>query len=165
MISCRRCVTIFVCGSKSMLLEGKTSRSNVSWLAMFMVLFAFASCQRHSESTGSATGTRVPPRSTEWPVPQNASPQLRPFLASAIEQTRVTTGYDPAYVKIDYPGGDVPPETGVCSDVLIRAFRKTGIDLQRKSTKTWALPGPRTRNAGERPDPTVISIIAASRTS
>jgi len=113
-------------------LEGKTNRSNLSWLAVFIVLLAFAGCQRHSASIGSATGTRVPPRSTEWPVPENASPQLRPFLASAIEQTRVTTGYDPAYVRIDYPGGDVPPETGVCSDVLIRAFRKAGIDLQKE---------------------------------
>src|SRR5678816_4539309 len=133
MISYLRCGTTFVCGSKSMLPEGKPRPSNISWLVILIVLLGFASCQRHSASTGSATDTRVsPPSSTEWPIPQNASPQLRPFLASAIEQTGVTTGYDPAYVRIDYPGGDVPPETGVCSDVLIRAFRKAGIDLQKE---------------------------------
>jgi uncharacterized protein len=74
----------------------------------------------------------VPWRSTEWPLSQNASPQLKPLLASAIEQTEITTGYDPAYVSLDYPGGDVSPETGVCSDVIVRAFRKAGIDLQKE---------------------------------
>ena len=50
-----------------------------------------------------------------------------------MDQTRHTTGYDPSYAKLDYPGGDVPIETGVCTDVIIRAFRKGGIDLQRGS--------------------------------
>ena len=75
---------------------------------------------------------REPLRSTESPLSQDAAPQLRPLLASAIEQTRITTGYDPAYVSLAYPGGDVPPETGVCSDVIVRAFRKAGIDLQKE---------------------------------
>ena len=39
--------------------------------------------------------------------------------------------YDPSYVRIDYPNGDVPANTGVCTDVVIRAFRAVGIDLQR----------------------------------
>jgi hypothetical protein len=61
----------------------------------------------------------------------NATP-LERLNASAIEQTTVTTSYDPAYVKIDYPNGDVPIETGVCADVVVRAFRKAGIDLQKE---------------------------------
>lgn len=48
-----------------------------------------------------------------------------------MDQTKVTTGYDPAYVGIAYPNGDVAPETGVCSDVIVRSFRKVGIDLQK----------------------------------
>jgi len=76
-------------------------------------------------------------------VPENASPQLTAFLASAAEQTKVTTGYDPSYVALKYPGGDVPPETGVCSDVLVRAFRKAGIDLQKEihedMTSAWSV--------------------------
>lgn len=106
------------------------SRSKLS-LALFFLL-AFTTCQRHSESSGSASGVRVQPRPTEWPLPQNSSPQLKPFLANAIEQTGITTGYDPAYVQLDYPGGDVPQETGVCSDVIVRAFRKAGTDLQKE---------------------------------
>jgi hypothetical protein len=50
---------------------------------------------------------------------------------AAITQTRVTTIYDPAYVVIPYPNGDVPAERGVCSDVVIRALRAVGVDLQK----------------------------------
>jgi len=52
-------------------------------------------------------------------------------IEGAIEQVGKTTGYDNSYQKIDYPNGDVPIETGVCSDVIVRAFRKAGIDLQK----------------------------------
>jgi len=54
------------------------------------------------------------------------------MLEGAIEQTNQTFYYDPAYVKIDYPGGDVPLERGVCTDVVIRALRKGGVDLQKE---------------------------------
>jgi uncharacterized protein YijF (DUF1287 family) len=40
--------------------------------------------------------------------------------------------YTPAYVAIKYPNGDVPPKTGVCTDVIIRAYRKLDIDLQKE---------------------------------
>ncbi len=53
------------------------------------------------------------------------------MLDGAMAQAGVTTSYDPSYVKLDYPGGDVPESTGVCSDVVVRAFRKAGIDLQK----------------------------------
>ncbi|HEY7547791.1 MAG TPA: DUF1287 domain-containing protein [Blastocatellia bacterium] len=59
------------------------------------------------------------------------SPKVRTLIDAAIAQTEVTRYYDPAYVKIPYPGGDVPAERGVCTDVVIRAFRKTGVDLQK----------------------------------
>lgn len=40
--------------------------------------------------------------------------------------------YDPSYVRLSYPMGDVPADTGVCSDVVIRSYRAVGIDLQRR---------------------------------
>lgn len=40
--------------------------------------------------------------------------------------------YDPSYVRLSYPGGDVPADRGVCTDVVIRAYRKLGIDLQKE---------------------------------
>jgi uncharacterized protein YijF (DUF1287 family) len=52
---------------------------------------------------------------------------------AAQRQVGVTVHYDPSYVRLKYPGGDVPPDRGVCSDVVIRAFREAGIvDLQRE---------------------------------
>lgn len=49
---------------------------------------------------------------------------------AALEQRWVPALYNPAYVQIPYPGGDVPWYTGVCTDVVVRAYRKLGIDLQ-----------------------------------
>jgi uncharacterized protein len=49
---------------------------------------------------------------------------------AAAGQVGVTTVYDPSYVGLAYPGGDVAPERGVCADVVVRAFRAAGIDLQ-----------------------------------
>jgi uncharacterized protein YijF (DUF1287 family) len=40
--------------------------------------------------------------------------------------------YDPAYFRISYPNGDVPSDRGVCTDVIIRSYRKLGIDLQKE---------------------------------
>jgi uncharacterized protein len=50
---------------------------------------------------------------------------------AAVAQVGVTTIYDPAYVHLRYPGDDVPRDRGVCSDVVVRAFRAAGVvDLQ-----------------------------------
>jgi uncharacterized protein YijF (DUF1287 family) len=54
-----------------------------------------------------------------------------PIVAAARSQVGKTTIYDPAYVGLAYPGGDVPIERGVCTDVVIRALRKSvHMDLQ-----------------------------------
>lgn len=58
-------------------------------------------------------------------------PALRAAHA-ALEQTAYTRSYDPAYVRIAYPNGDPPRDRGVCSDVVVRAFRAAGVDLQRE---------------------------------
>jgi uncharacterized protein len=50
---------------------------------------------------------------------------------AAIERTQYRVVYDPSYVRLDYPGGDVAPDTGVCADVVVRALRALDIDLQR----------------------------------
>ncbi|KGO89315.1 DUF1287 domain-containing protein [Flavobacterium suncheonense] len=51
---------------------------------------------------------------------------------AALLLTKDQVTYDPAYVKILYPNGDVPKNKGVCTDVVIRAYRKLGIDLQKE---------------------------------
>ena len=50
---------------------------------------------------------------------------------AAILLTKDKVSYDPAYFKMEYPNGDVPKNKGVCTDVVIRAYRKLGVDLQK----------------------------------
>ncbi|MFN3755749.1 MAG: DUF1287 domain-containing protein [Flavobacterium sp.] len=56
----------------------------------------------------------------------------RKLSEAALELTKDQVTYDPAYRSIPYPNGDVPKDKGVCSDVVIRAYRKLGIDLQKE---------------------------------
>ncbi|MBU2601518.1 MAG: DUF1287 domain-containing protein [Actinobacteria bacterium] len=59
-----------------------------------------------------------------------ASPEALALVSAAEAQVGKTLHYDPAYVKLDYPGGDVALERGVCTDVVIRAMRELDVDLQ-----------------------------------
>jgi uncharacterized protein YijF (DUF1287 family) len=74
---------------------------------------------------------------------------------SALSLIDNTVKYDPTYFVLKYPNGDVPADKGVCTDVVIRAYRKLGIDLQKevhedmaknfsKYPKTWGLKKPDT---------------------
>lgn len=74
---------------------------------------------------------------------------------AALKLIYKTIAYDPAYFILPYPNGDVPANKGVCTDVIIRAYRKAGIDLQKevhedmeknfsKYPKTWGLKKPDT---------------------
>jgi uncharacterized protein YijF (DUF1287 family) len=64
--------------------------------------------------------------------PASNPSQIRLAVDSAIEQTKRTIEYDPSYAKLAYPGGDVPIERGACADVIVRAFRSAGVDLQKE---------------------------------
>ncbi len=67
------------------------------------------------------------------PAPQ---PQVDAFaqrlIDAGLERTRHQVRYDGSYRRIAYPGGDVPDNIGVCTDVIIRSYRAVGIDLQRQ---------------------------------
>ena len=52
------------------------------------------------------------------------------LVAAALERTKHAVRYDGRYLALAYPGGDVPADIGVCTDVVIRSYRKIGIDLQ-----------------------------------
>lgn len=76
--------------------------------------------------------------------------QATKLVTDARQQIGVTTIYDPAYVSLKFPMGDVPIKRGVCTDVVIRAYRKQGKDLQalvnrdmkrawRRYPKLWGL--------------------------
>jgi len=53
------------------------------------------------------------------------------IVSALIERTTHDVRYDGSYLSISYPNGDVPDNIGVCTDVVIRAYRKLGIDLQK----------------------------------
>ena len=53
------------------------------------------------------------------------------LIQAAIERTQHIVRYDGSYRKISYPNGDVPDDVGVCTDLVIRSYRKLGIDLQK----------------------------------
>ena len=69
-------------------------------------------------------------------IPANATVAhqavLQKLVLAAIERTHHSVRYVSSYVRIPYPGGDVPADTGVCTDEIIRIFRAVGIDLQKE---------------------------------
>ena len=91
------------------------------------------------------------------------------FILGAVTQYGVTTSYNGAYKKIAYPNGDVDISTGVCTDVIVRAFRAVGIDLQkdihrdmkrhfRQYPKKWGLRSPDT-NIDHRRVPNMVKYF------
>ena len=88
----------------------------------------------------------------------------------AVEITSMDVNYDAAYFKIKYPNGDIPPTKGVCTDVIIRAYRKINIDLQKevhedmqanfeKYPKIWGLKKPDT-NIDHRRVPNLMTFFS-----
>jgi uncharacterized protein len=106
--------------------------SQLSAVRLLLLICILTATGCHDETHGIKRGPAVPPQPIVKPLPDNSSPQLKQMLDGAIAQAGVTTGYDPSYVALDYPNGDVPENTGVCSDVVVRAFRKAGVDLQKE---------------------------------
>jgi uncharacterized protein YijF (DUF1287 family) len=64
------------------------------------------------------------------PSADTATAKRAALSNAALNEVGMTTVYDPSYVKLDYPGGDVPLDRGVCTDVVIRALRRVDVDLQ-----------------------------------
>ncbi|HMJ24789.1 MAG TPA: DUF1287 domain-containing protein [Pyrinomonadaceae bacterium] len=101
----------------------------MSMIVLALALLLSSACQ---QQLVRSKPLRPPEQQTETrALPANSSPILKLIIDGTVEQIGKTTSYDPSYQKIEYPNGDVPIETGVCSDVIVRAFRKGGIDLQK----------------------------------
>ncbi|SMF24422.1 hypothetical protein SAMN02745866_01590 [Alteromonadaceae bacterium Bs31] len=64
-------------------------------------------------------------------ITQNTFAQ-QTLVDAALERTKHRVTYDGTYYAIPYPNGDVPNNIGVCTDVVIRSYRKVGIDLQER---------------------------------
>ena len=105
----------------------KLSPTNLILLTVALLLAS--ACQ---QQIARSKPLKPPEQETETvPLSAKSPPQLKLTIDGTVEQIGKTTSYDPSYQKIEYPHGDVPIETGVCSDVIVRAFRKGGIDLQK----------------------------------
>jgi uncharacterized protein YijF (DUF1287 family) len=112
--------------------RGHLRRLGLSVALVFLVPLPILLAQR-SEKTAEGSASRL--------------------VLAALEQTHSPVTYDGAYRRIPYPGGDVPESKGVCTDVVIRAYRRVGVDLQvevhedmvrafRSYPQLWGLSGP-----------------------
>ncbi|MBQ4595211.1 MAG: DUF1287 domain-containing protein [Akkermansia sp.] len=89
------------------------------WIILCIILLAIG---------GGVAVYYMQPEQAPAPAPPAEDENGLPALAR--RQIGVTVGYTADYVDLEYPGGDVPMESGVCTDVIIRALRLKGLDLQ-----------------------------------
>lgn len=118
------------------------------FLYIFSILFILFSCKKEVKLTNEiASNQKNIVQDSIIENPNSFAEKLSNAAFSIIDKDII---YTPDYVSIKYPNGDVPPKTGVCTDVVIRAYRKLGIDLQKevhedmkanfsKYPKTWGL--------------------------
>lgn len=105
-------------------------------LSLLLATAAGCSASRGGARVTGAGGAQAatpqtPRQSDARPRPPSGSPFLDRLSDAAVERTSHAVRYDPTYFVIDYPGGDVPAEVGVCTDEVIRSYRALGVDLQQ----------------------------------
>jgi uncharacterized protein YijF (DUF1287 family) len=122
-------------------------------LALLTVFLFSIACRPNAVQTGGASDSSRPEVKRTRPAAAPLPPTVKRVVDAGLEQTNYTLYYDQGYTKINYPGGDVPLERGACTDIIIRAFRKVGVDLQKEVhedmrrnfnayPQTWGLKGP-----------------------
>jgi hypothetical protein len=90
-----------------------------------LILFFIAvSCKSNNTVSINAITNKIPASSL--------NKEINLLMQSLESQTEQTKTYNPAYVSLEYPNGDVPISTGVCADVVVRAMRANHIDLQKE---------------------------------
>ena len=99
--------------------------------SLVIIVLVLTSCVNNQ---GSNSTLNVENKATEMERYSNPTSQSfeDKLSEAAISLTKDKVQYDPAYFSIKYPNGDVPADKGVCTDVVIRAYRKLGIDLQKE---------------------------------
>ena len=93
----------------------------MKFLHTLVICFLLFSCNQKEKNISFSESSPTPAKTF--------GDQLSNAAISIIDPT---IDYDPAYFSIEYPNGDVPKDKGVCTDVIIRSYRKLGIDLQKE---------------------------------
>ena len=103
--------------------------SFMNYIFIFVFFLSFTSCKKQ-ESLSDKT-ILISEKQAISPIenPNSFAEKLSNAAISIIDKNVI---YTPDYVKLKYPNGDVPAKTGVCTDVIIRAYRKLNIDLQKE---------------------------------
>ena len=109
----------------------RSSTFRIAWCVALVACF-FAGCGELADMPGLETAARTRPAESGPAARGPSAPESPAIVKAARRQVGLTTIYDPAYVVLRYPGGDLPIERGVCSDVVIRALREAlKMDLQK----------------------------------
>lgn len=97
---------------------------------LISILFSIFSCKEETKLTEVISlNQKEIVQDISIENPKSFAEKLSNAAISVIDDKVV---YTPSYVSIKYPNGDVPAKTGVCTDVIIRAYRKLNIDLQKE---------------------------------
>ena len=132
-----------------------TYLNSIIWCFIFLSFVFSPACRSDSQPSATNQPDSIIAPAAEKPdeTVEIKSVEIKQLLESAKEQVNITRSYDPSYAVIPYPNGDVPVEKGVCTDVVIRAFRRAGVDLQKEVHEDmaanfavypakWGLPSP-----------------------
>ncbi len=95
-------------------------------IKLFLWMITFVACAQSAKNDTTIVAD-LPEHKEKCAVQSS-----KKLVAAAISIIDEEVVYTPTYVVIPYPNGDVPAKTGVCTDVVIRAYRKIGIDLQEQ---------------------------------
>lgn len=120
---------------------------------LIFCLFSSLGCEKSFKSSAQKSTFEASEKIQKPKIAEIQSEAVRKMIESAVEQTALTKSYDPKYTVLAYPNGDVAVEKGVCTDVVIRAFRRAGVDLQKEVhedmranfaayPKKWSLKSP-----------------------
>jgi uncharacterized protein YijF (DUF1287 family) len=131
-----------------------------------LAMLVFSGCRREEAPRAADTPSKAeaPAVAMAQKVEQKVEQEtVSPVVRAARGQIGVTVSYDPAYVGLSYPGGDLPREKGVCTDVVIRALRDAlDMDLQKLVHEDMKRSFSAYPKYGGLPGRIATSIIAAS---
>lgn len=101
----------------------------MNYIFILAFLLSCTSCKKQESLSDNSILTSKKQEISTIENPNSFEEKLSNAAISIIDKEVV---YTPDYVKLKYPNGDVPAKTGVCTDVIIRAYRKLNIDLQKE---------------------------------